>query len=75
LSTAAATPVWAKLSDIWGRKIILLVAVVTFAVGSAVCAASKSMGVLITGRSIQGFGAGGMIILTNICISDLFSMR
>ncbi|KAE9369963.1 MFS general substrate transporter [Stipitochalara longipes BDJ] len=75
LSSAAATPVWAKLSDIWGRKIILLGAVVTFAAGSAVCATSNTMGSLITGRSIQGSAAGGMIILTNICISDLFSMR
>ncbi|KAN0102287.1 MFS general substrate transporter [Hyaloscypha variabilis] len=74
LSSAAATPVWAKLSDIWGRKIILLGAVVTFAVGSATCATSTTMGSLITGRSIQGSAAGGMIILTSICISDLFSM-
>jgi MFS family permease len=75
LSSAATTPVWAKLSDIWGRKIILLGAVVAFAADSAICATSTSMGRLITGRSIQGSAAGGMIILTNICISDLFSMR
>lgn len=68
-------PVWGKLSDIWGRKIILLAAVATFFAGSAICATSISMTALITGRSIQGTGAGGMITLTNICISDLFSMR
>lgn len=68
-------PVWAKLSDIWGRKVILLASVVSFSTGSAICAASTSMTALIAGRSIQGTGAGGMIILTNICISDLFSMR
>lgn len=75
LASAAATPVWAKLSDIWGRKIILLANVATFFVGSIVCASSMSMTGLIVGRSVQGIGAGGMIILTNICISDIFSMR
>jgi len=75
LPSAAATPVWAKLTDIWGRKIILLAAVMTFSVGSAICATSTTMESLITGRSIRGSAAGGMIILTNVCISDLFIMR
>jgi hypothetical protein len=75
LASAAATPVWAKLSDIWGRKIVFLAADATFFAGSAICASSTSMGRLIVGRSIQGSAAGGIIILTNICISDLFSMR
>jgi len=75
LPSAAATPEWAKLSDIWGRKIILLAAVMTFSVGSAICATSTTMESLITGRSIRGSAADGMIILTNVCISDLFIMR
>lgn len=68
-------PVWAKLSDVFGRKIVLLNSVATFFVGSAICASSINIGRLIAGRSVQGSAAGGMIILTNICISDFFSMR
>lgn len=75
LASAASTPVWAKFSDIFGRKIVLLAAVTIFFIGSAICAASKTITSLVAGRSVQGAGAGGMIILTNICISDLFSMR
>lgn len=75
LANAASTPVWGKVSDIWGRKPIILMANATFMVGSLVCALSNSIGMLIGGRVIQGTGGGGLIILVNICISDLFSMR
>ena len=75
LANAASTPLWGKLSDIWGRKPIILLANLVFMVGSLVCALSNSIGMLIGGRVIQGIGGGGLIILVNICISDLFSMR
>jgi MFS family permease len=75
LANAAAAPIWAKLSDIWGRKPILLAAVAVFFLGSILCAAASSMGMLITGRAVQGSAGGGLIILVNICIGDLFSMR
>ena len=75
LASAAGAPMWGKISDIWGRKPILLIAVGIFWVGSLMCALSKNMGMLIAVRAIQGLGGGGIIILVNICISDLFSMR
>lgn len=75
LAAAAATPVWGKLSDIWGRKPILLLANLIFFVGSLIAAVSVSVDMLLIGRAIQGTGGGGLIILANICISDLFSMR
>lgn len=75
LAAAAATPVWGKLSDIWGRKPILLLANLIFFVGSLIAAVSVSIEMLLIGRAIQGIGGGGLIILANICISDLFSMR
>jgi predicted MFS family arabinose efflux permease len=75
LANAASVPLWGKLSDIWGRKPIILVANIVFMVGSLVAALSQSVGMLIGGRTIQGIGGGGLIILVNICISDLFSMR
>lgn len=75
LANAASTPSWGKFSDIWGRKPILLIAAGVFFIGSLLAATSVSIGMLIVARAIQGIGGGGLIILVNICISDLFSMR
>ncbi|KAK4451395.1 putative transporter [Podospora aff. communis PSN243] len=75
LASAAMAPMWGKISDIWGRKPIMLMAVGIFWVGSLLCAQSVNMGMLIAARAVQGLGGGGIIILVNICISDLFSMR
>ncbi|KAI9805945.1 MAG: hypothetical protein M1825_000559 [Sarcosagium campestre] len=75
LANAASTPIFGKLSDIWGRKTILLVAVAIFFFGSLLCGVSPNVETLIAGRAVQGGAAGGLVILVNICISDLFSMR
>jgi MFS family permease len=75
LANAASTPSWGKFSDIWGRKPILMCASVIFFIGSLLAAVSVSIEMLIAARAIQGIGGGGLIILVNICISDLFSMR
>ncbi|CZT52202.1 related to DHA14-like major facilitator efflux transporter [Rhynchosporium secalis] len=75
LGNAAVVPVWGKISDIFGRKQTLLGAVSVFLLGSLLCAISQSMGMLIAARAIQGIGGGGAIVLPNLCISDLFSMK
>lgn len=75
LSNAASTPSWGKISDIWGRKPILLCAAGVFLLGSGLAGGSSSIAMLIAARAIQGVGGGGLIVLSNICISDLFSMR
>lgn len=75
IANAAGAPIWAKLSDIWGRKPILLAAVVIFTASSVVCAAARDMQMLIVGRALQGTAGGGLIMLVNIVISDVFSMR
>ena len=75
LAQAASTPVWGKLSDIWGRKPALLGAIGIFFVGSLLCGVSRNIASLIVGRAIQGLGAGGLLVLDSIIISDLFSMR
>ncbi|KAI8189002.1 Efflux pump dotC [Colletotrichum sp. SAR 10_75] len=75
LANAAFVPTWGKISDIWGRKPVLLSAVGVFWVGSLLCGLAVDMAMLIAARAIQGIGGGGIIVLVNICISDLFSMR
>ncbi|RMZ81165.1 hypothetical protein DV737_g2638, partial [Chaetothyriales sp. CBS 132003] len=75
LAAAAAAPVWGKISDIWGRKPILLLANSVFMLGSLIAGLSNSIGMLIGARAIQGIGGGGLIVLVYVCIGDLFSMR
>ena len=75
LGAASSTPIWGKISDIFGRKPILLMANLVFFVGSLIAAVSVNIGMLITGRVIQGIGGGGLITLVTICIGDIFSPR
>ncbi|KAM0431449.1 hypothetical protein ACHAPT_005426 [Fusarium lateritium] len=75
LANASCAPTWGTLSDIWGRKSILLATLVIFWVGSLLCGAAVNMSMLIVGRAVQGIGGGGVNTLVNICIGDLFSVR
>lgn len=75
LAHTASTPSWGKVSDIWGRKPIILVANVIFFSGSLICALVNEFATFIAGRAVQGLGAAGMQTMVNICISDLFSQR
>lgn len=75
IAQSAATPVWGKVSDIFGRKPILLVTNAIFFVGSLLAAVSVNIDMLIAARAVQGIGGGGLITLVNIAISDLFSVR
>lgn len=75
LANAATGPIWAKFSDIWGRKPVLLVAVASFSGASIIAALSTNMTMLIAGRALQGAAGGGLMQLVTITISDLFSVR
>jgi hypothetical protein len=75
LAGAASEPIWAKTSDIFGRKPILMLANAVFLAGSALCAVSNNLKGLIIGRVVQGLGSGGLLVLVNILIGDLWSPR
>ncbi|RAR06018.1 MFS transporter-like protein [Stemphylium lycopersici] len=66
LANAASGPIWASLSDIWGRKLIMLAALALFFASSAVCATAKTMQELIIGRAFQGTAGGGLILLVHV---------
>lgn len=72
LANLLGTPFMAKLSDVFGRRSIYVIDVLLFAAGSLVVALSPSFGVLLLGRAIQGFGAGGIFPVAGAVIGDTF---
>lgn len=75
LTSSAFIPLWGRLSDLIGRKPILYGAILTFLLGSALCGASQSVGMLIASRAVQGLGGGGLISMVQITISDIVSLQ
>ncbi|EGP85402.1 unnamed protein product [Zymoseptoria tritici ST99CH_1A5] len=75
LAVSASGPIWAKFSDIFGRKPAILGAVTLFGGASIIAALSTSVNMLISARALQGTAAGGLFQMVNIVISDIFSMR
>ena len=75
VTSTVTVPLYGKLSDLYGRKRLFIVAIGLFLVGSALCGAAQTMTQLIAFRGLQGLGAGGLIPLTFAVIGDLFSPR
>jgi EmrB/QacA subfamily drug resistance transporter len=75
LATTVVTPVYGKLGDLFGRKIVLQSAILLFLVGSALCGLSRSMTQLILFRAVQGLGGGGLIVTTMAVIGDIITPR
>ncbi|WP_329503505.1 MFS transporter [Streptomyces iakyrus] len=75
LAATAATPLWGKLGDQYGRKRLFQTAIVIFLVGSALCGAAQDMAQLIAFRAVQGLGGGGLIVLSMAIVGDLVSPR
>ncbi|MFH8981888.1 MDR family MFS transporter [Streptomyces varsoviensis] len=75
LATAASTPIWGKLGDMYGRKGIFLTSIVVFLIGSALSGMSQSMDQLIAFRAVQGLGAGGLMVGVMAIIGDLIPPR
>jgi EmrB/QacA subfamily drug resistance transporter len=75
LAAAASTPVWGKVSDLYGRRNPLRAAILVFVVGSALSGIAQSIGELIAFRALQGIGAGGVMTLAMATVGDLVSPR
>ncbi|WP_431949737.1 MDR family MFS transporter [Actinacidiphila sp. bgisy167] len=75
LATAASTPVWGKLGDLYGRKGIFMASIVIFLIGSALSGMAQDMIQLIAFRAVQGLGAGGLIVGVMAIIGDLIPPR
>jgi EmrB/QacA subfamily drug resistance transporter len=75
LTSTAVTPLYGKLSDIHGRRPVLICSLLIFLAGSLLCALAPSMIGLIAGRAIQGLGGGGLVALAQTVIADIASPR
>ncbi|MFD4633629.1 MDR family MFS transporter [Streptomyces sp. NPDC058284] len=75
LATAASTPIWGKLGDMYGRKGSFLTAIVIFLAGSMLSGMAQNMNQLIGFRAIQGLGAGGLMVGVMAIIGDLIPPR
>jgi EmrB/QacA subfamily drug resistance transporter len=75
VAAAAATPLWGKLGDRHGRKLLLEVSLVVFVVASTLCGAAQDITQLIVLRLVQGVAAGGLMALAMAAVGDLVSPR
>src|SRR5580698_9023420 len=75
LAQTIVTPLYGKLGDLFGRKIVLQSAILLFLLGSALCGFSRSMGELIAFRALQGLGGGGLMVTIMAVVGDLFTPR
>ncbi len=75
LTSTAATPLFGKLSDLYGRRLLFEIAIGTFVVGSLLCGLAQDMTQLVLARGVQGIGGGGLFALTFTIIGDAVSPR
>jgi EmrB/QacA subfamily drug resistance transporter len=75
LTSTATTPLYGKLSDLYGRKPLFITAILIFLAGSVLCGLSGSMTQLVIFRGIQGLGAGGLMTLAMTTVADLVAPR
>ena len=75
LAATVSTPIWGKLSDLYGRKLMLQTSVVIFVIASALAGLSQNMAELIGTRALQGLGGGGLMVLVMAVLADLIAPR
>jgi len=75
LTTAISTPIWGKLADLLGRKLLFQLAIVVFVLATAAAGFSQNAEMLIAFRAVQGIGAGGLAALSQVIMADIMSPR
>jgi MFS family permease len=75
LAQVAVLPLTAQASNVFGRRNLLLGAVLLFTLGSGLCGGASSMDMLIASRAVQGLGGGGILLLTETVLTDIVSLR
>ena len=75
LTSTAATPLFGKLSDLYGRRILFQVAIVAFMIGSVAAGASQTLVQLVVARGFQGIGGGGLMAMAWVIVGDVVPPR
>lgn len=75
LTSTASTPIWGKISDLYGRKKIFQLAIIIFLIGSIFSGAAQNMAMLIGMRAVQGIGGGGLMAIALAIIGDVIPPR
>ena len=75
ITSTVTTPLWGKLSDLFGRRRLYELSISTFMLGSMLCGAATSMNMLVWFRALQGVGAGGIFTLTMTIMGDILPPR
>ncbi|WP_370282523.1 MDR family MFS transporter [Pseudooceanicola sp.] len=75
LASTIGAPISGRLGDMYGRKIVLQAAIGIFLLGSAICGMAESMGVLVAGRLVQGYGGGSLIVVSMAAVADVLPPR
>ena len=75
MSAVVVTPIYGKLSDFYGRRVMLSIALTIFLLASLACACAQSMVALIIFRILQGCGGGGLISLSQATIAEIIPLR
>ena len=75
LASTVTGPIYGKLGDLYGRKVVLQTAIVIFLIGSALCGIAQGMTELIVFRALQGLGAGGLMVTTIAVVGDIIPPR
>lgn len=75
LTSTIVTPLYGKMSDLFGRRIVYLTSISLFLIGSALCGLAQTMNQLVAARAFQGLGGGGLMSLAFVIVGDVVSPR
>ena len=73
-TSAISTPIYGKLSDLYGRRDVLCIGIIIFLIGSSLCGVSRNMYELIAFRALQGIGSGAIFTVTYTIVGDIFDI-
>jgi EmrB/QacA subfamily drug resistance transporter len=75
LTSTASTPIYGKLGDLYGRRLMILIAIAVFVIASALCGLAQTMPQIVIARALQGIGAGGLLSQAQAIIADIIAPR
>jgi EmrB/QacA subfamily drug resistance transporter len=75
LTSTASTPIYGKLGDLYGRRLMIMIAIAVFVVGSLLCGLAQTLPQIVAARALQGIGAGGLLSSSQSVIADIIAPR